>query len=125
MQPDRENRTPQMLGAKPAENVVFRTYHPPIPITGEELKADDGSVAQFRDFKIQKVEFAGDGSMVLHSVVKVSDVPDMRPEARLGDRIQGWMELIAAVIDPDGHIRAESIVLGPEEAFDGAPPGIN
>jgi hypothetical protein len=113
--PTRTNRQPQVIGAKPAENVVFRVYHPPIPSEGTGvLEAADGSKATYRDFRITKCELWQDGSMVLHALTKLGEVPDVRPEARLGDKIESWMETIAAVVDPEGHIRGESIVLGPE-----------
>ena len=105
---------PQLVGARVAENVVFRVYDPPADI------ARDGVGQGFRDFKIASVDFGPDGTMVLHSVIKVSDEPDLRPDAPFGARIEGWSHTIAAVIDANGHLRAESIVT--PEAPDG---GVN
>lgn len=108
-------RQPAVIGAKPAENVVFRVYHPPIPAEGTGvLEAADGSKASYRDFRVTKVDVWQDGTLVLHTLTKLGEVPDLRPEARHGDKIESWMETIAAVVDPEGHIRGESVILGPE-----------
>lgn len=124
-----EPRKPKVLGMKPASNVVFRVYSPPRPLLPEEGgfwspvgKPDVLHV--FRDWKIQKVDFQVDGTMVLHSLVLVDSQPDLRPDAQFGDKIESWMELIAAVIDPSGHVRAESIVIGPE-ASESPEGGVN
>jgi hypothetical protein len=98
-------RRPELIGAKVADNTVFRVYDPPRDIAA-------GGVGEgYRDFKIASVDFGADGTMVLHSVVKVGESPDLRPKAPFGGKVEEWRHLIAAVIDSNGHLRAESIVL--------------
>lgn len=98
-------RRPQLVGAKVADNVIFRVYDPPKDIA-------EGATGQgFRDFKIASVDFGADGTMVLHSVIKIGEAPDLRADAPLGARIEEWSHLIAAVIDTNGHLRAESILV--------------
>lgn len=101
-------RQPRLVGAKVADNVIFRIYDPPRPLGG--TPGDWAVAATFRDFKIASVDFGADGTMVLHSVLKIGEMPDLSAGAEFGAKIEEWSHLISAVIDSDGHLRAESIV---------------
>ena len=116
MSVDRTKRAPQLAGVKVAEGVMFRVYCPPRPLDGGELEldlarpaADGGPIVCFRDWKIASVDFGADGTMVLHSVIKTGEAPDLRPEAEFGAKIEEWTHTIAAVIDNEGRLRAESV----------------
>ncbi len=109
-----EPRKPTLIGAQPAKGIVFRVYDPPKPLVDGE--------AGHRDFEVTKIDVWNDGSIVLSRTIKIGEKPDLRPEARLGDKVEEWLTIIAAVIDHDGHLRAESIFT--EEGTE-ADPGLN
>lgn len=111
MSVDRTKRAPQLAGVRVADGVAFRIYCPPMPLEDELAGGPDGKLYTFRDFKIASVDFGADGTMVLHSVIKTGEAPDLRPDAEFGAKIEEWTHTIAAVIDTEGRLRAESILV--------------
>lgn len=117
---------PELLGSTPAKNVVFRVYHPPLPL--EATDSDGGRPAIewrgekffYRDFVVQRVEFTQEGSMMLHS----QHLVERKPDLERGGLVEAWMAIIAAVIDHEGHLRAESVVL-PDQASEAGDGGVN
>lgn len=90
-----------MIDPKQLPGKVIRVYDPPRPIE-----------AGYRDFDATKVEFANDGTMTLTKLEDTGEELDVRS----GKMMRGYKQTLLAVVDVDGHLRAESIDLA-------QPPG--
>lgn len=93
---------PRAGDIRPIVGTVFRIYDPPRPLDAAQAEA-------FRDFDATKIELNADGSIVLIKTELVEEKPDLRPDAPLGQKVQAWSTYILAIINTDGHLRAETI----------------
>ena len=89
-----------MIEQKHLTGSVVRVYDPPLPIG----PADGPG---FRDFDATKVEIAPDGTMTLSKIEQTGEELDVRS----GRMMQGYKATLLAVVDADGHLRAETIIL--------------
>lgn len=102
-----------MIEQKPLKGKVIRVYDPPLPLDNpaHQIAAEIGGVAYgFRDFPAQKVEVAPDGTMTLTQIEELGEELDIKS----GRKMMGYKQTLLAVIDADGHLRAESIDLANE-----------
>jgi hypothetical protein len=101
-----------MIEQQPIAGKVIRVYDPPKPLEDPAGRVDEvGGVAYgFRDFPAQKVDIAPDGTMTLTQIEATGEELDIKT----GRKMQGYRQTLLAVIDADGHLRAESIDLARE-----------
>lgn len=105
--------TPQQTDLRPLRSVI-------------RVHLDTGPV----DYDATKLDIGPDGSMSITKLEMVDEKPDLRPGAKIGDKVQGWKQTLLAVVGPDGKLRAETVSLelgaGPDaEAPTFPPPGVN
>lgn len=67
-----------------------------------------------RDYDATKLEIGPDGSITLMKFEKVGEKPDLRPGAKIGDKVEEWRTTLLAVVGPDARLRAETVSLEEE-----------
>lgn len=92
---------------------VIRVYDPPADI------APGGEGQGFRDFPAFKIDFTPGGDMVLYGMKYYGRKVDLKTGREYDDARQ----TILAVVDPNGHLRAETVQV--EKPADAAAEGLN
>ena len=98
------------MEAQPLPGKRIRVYDPPLPLEHHPSAAGgprpDGGVAYtFIDFDAQKIDVGLDGTISLTRV----EVGEERTDFQTGKPYRPVTTTVVALIDPDGHLRAETI----------------
>lgn len=99
--------------AKVLHGARFRVYDPPLPLelhplAGGPLRdATDihTSGHSFMDFDAQKVELGPAGNIILSHV----EIGEEQTDLQSGRKYNPIETKVLAIIDPDGHLRAETV----------------
>jgi hypothetical protein len=111
-----------MIDQKHLAGTRIRVYDPPLPLyahplAGGPINPDPTDVENrgprysFRDFDASKVEIGPDGSMTLSRIEETGEELDIKT----GRKMQGYRVTLLAIIDADGHLRAETIHVDEEQ----------
>ena len=102
-----------MIEQRHLTGTVIRVYDPPLPLEDHQLAGGEVGGHTFRDFDATKVDIAPDGTMTLSRIRSLGMKRDL---ARGGQEYESFEASLLAVIDADGHLRAETIHLADPDA---------